>query len=233
MFLYFAPGNVTRVPPDLEYAFDGPTWTRVSTAIGPLGMPAGTLFGAGESVRLDVAHQDWTAIPNTPYAIGVPKNWKPNPESLKRESEIPGHWVTLGDGSKWLVAIAHGFDLNRETFSTPLPRALEYNKSTGRWIAGPVVKRYRKFLELAIGLVDAQTRSQLAGTTSFNYEPVDELAMMGLSTNYRVSSIELSFFEEAYTLDVRQKIIHAILDYPTLELWRQKKRALASAGSTT
>jgi hypothetical protein len=220
MFLYFVPANESRPPDALSYAFDGPTFTRVSTASGPLGMPAGTIFGAGEVVRLDVASQQWAPIPNTPYAIGKPTHWTPRPEELARQSQLPGHWITMNDGSRWLVAIAHGFDPARETFYTPLPRALELDRSTGKWQHGPVLKQHRRFLDLAVGFVNAQTAAHQTESKSFVYEPVDDLAMAGLSTNYRISSIELSFFEEAYTADVRRKILDAILDYPTLKEWQ-------------
>lgn len=234
MFLYFVPSNSATVPDFLRYALeDGCTISRVQTLAGPSGLGNGTLFVRGEATPRITASQTWTVAANNAYAVGVEQGTKLSPDLLAREEPLPGHWVTLGDGSRWLCAIARGFNTEQARFYSPLPRSLQFDPPSNSWIPGKVVRQYRRFLELAMQYAEASTRAIAEERAHFEFPAVDELALLGLTANYRISALELSLFDDAYTIETRRQLINAILDVPTLNAWAEKKREQELAGSNT
>jgi hypothetical protein len=94
-------------------------------------------------------------------------------------------------GRDWLVPFAISY------VSTPgdaiawaeaLPRTLTF--TAGKWIPGEVKARYRRLWDLVQAyqqaLADAFLASPEAERVRFSFEPLDELAVLALATNYRI-----------------------------------------------
>lgn len=237
MFLYFVPRPETGVPACLEYAFESPKKVHKGECMsGPGEAGAGYLFADvsvdRSRVMLDRVKQEWRQIPGTPYYCGRWLDESPTPEKLAREKLLDGHPVELDDGSRWQCAIARGFDIETEYPFVPLPRAMSLG-ADGKWRSTVIAKRYRRFLELALGYDKAHSECIARGDRTFAFDDADELAIAGLTANYRLSSIELSFFEDAYSVSARTHLIAAILDYPTIQAWTKKKIAEGHDGSVS
>jgi hypothetical protein len=237
MFLYYYPGN-GPIPNEFRYAFEeGAPHHRRTVMHGPLGRPAGTII-AHETldtalVKLDEAFQTWKSLPGDSHlCIGLPESIKPDPAQLARPNMLKGHWVTFEDGSNWLVPVARGFDTASETMYLALPIGLEYECSTGRWIAGGVKARHRAFFDLVEQHVKLRVEKLAAQVETYEDPNADSLALAALQTNYRVSSVELSFFAGAYSPDARQSVLNAVIDLPTIIDWNNKKKARLDTTST-
>ena len=235
MLLYFVPGNATAPPAELAYAFERANVSRTQTLAGPHGTGEGIVFSMRRDTRVRFApnDQEWKRVPNTPYFVGKWNDETLTPDGLARPEMRDGHWVELGDGSRWLCAIARGFDVDSERFHTPLPRALQFDPESNAWIPGPVLKPYRRLLELTNAFMGASYTAQCEGLPDFSFPEINELAVLGLTANYRVSSVELSFLTDGYSIEVRNRLIDAITDGPTLLAWTAKKNGPASVGSDT
>lgn len=235
MFLYYVPKPETGVPACLEYAFESPKKVAKAECMsGPGEAGAGYLFADASvdraRVMLDREKQDWRQIPGTPYYCGRWLDESPTPEKLAREQLLDGHSVELDDGSRWQCAIARGFDIETQYPYVPLPRAMTLG-ADGKWRSTAIAKRYRRFLQLALAYDAAHSECLARGDRSFAFDDADELAIAGLTANYRLASIELSFFEDAYSVAARTQLISAILDFPTIAAWTKKKIDEARAGS--
>jgi hypothetical protein len=238
MFLYYYPGN-GPIPHEFRYAFEeGAPHHRRTVMHGPLGRGSGTII-AHETLdpalcKLDEAFQTWKSLPgDSQLCIGLPESIKPDPAPLARPNMLRGHWVKLADGSNWLVPIARGFDSESGGFYCPLPRQLEYECSTGRWMAGKVERRYEAFFELAKSHAELRHEAITEGKSFVSDPNLDNLIIAALQTNYRINHIELSFFPGAYTPETRQSVLDAIMDIPSLLEWQDKKKESGPDGLTT
>lgn len=237
MYLYFVRNRIQTIPPDLAYAFDSKSFTHVETTSGPLGAGPGMIIAhtsvPSERVRLDAAKQTWRKIPKTDMFCGLWCDDKPTPAELQRTEMIDGHPIELEDGSKWQCAIARGFDVDRMRYYSNLPRSLELDEETGRWLPNQFAPQYRRFMALAIAYAEANEAAAESDETTFSFPDIDELAILGLTCNYRISSIELSMIPDAYSIRVRRQLLDAILDFPTIAAWSKKKIAMDSVGSVS
>jgi hypothetical protein len=235
MFLYFAPRLLSSIPPELQYAFDGKSFSHCQTMAGPGGSGSGTVMAsptvAADRVRYVPAEQTWKRIPGTDMFCGKWNDTKPTPSELQRPELIQGHPVELDDGSRWQCAIARGFDSATGSTYSPLPRSLSYDEATGKWLSDRFEKRFERFVDLACAYVLASETAD--AENRFAFDEVDELAIYGLTANYRLSAVELSFFDDAYSVRARKSLIQAILDFPTIAHWNQKKTDAASDGFNT
>ena len=238
MFLYFIPGNSCAVPKCLEYAFEGKTISRQQTMAGPCGSASGFLLANSDDptrTKLDLPNQTWKRIPGIEIEAycGVWNDLKITPSMVAREEMLQSHPVTFEDGSIWMCAVARGFDIAAGHSYSFLPRSLSLDPDSGKWVSKHVILRYRRFADLAQQYVEAQTDAISRDESTFRFDHMDELAILGLTANYKISSIELSFLEDAYSIKVRQELLSAILDIPTLALWQKKTLGSVSDGSGT
>jgi hypothetical protein len=249
MFLYFVPrigGNPFAIPPALRYAGGrGFSLTHRETMAGPEGCGPGWICAvktdATTRVELQLNDQTWARLfvadapaDAPPLFVGRWNDAKLSPGPLQRPNMQPGHPVTLGDGSTWVAAIARGFEAATASSYTPLPRQLERDGKTGKWVHGSVASEYRRFLELALAYVDAANEAAAKDETHFSFEGIDDLAIGALSANYRIGPEELGLFPGVYSTEVRDELIRAALDWPTIEAWTlQKKTEMAGDGSGT
>lgn len=234
MFLYFTPRRIDSIPPELQYAFDSKSYSHVETVSGPLGSGSGMILAhpstPAERVRLEPAKQTWRRIPNSDLLCGIWNDTKPTPSTLQRDVLIDGHPIELEDGSRWQCAIARGFDADRVSYYSPIPRSLELDES-GRWLPSRFAPQYRRFMQLATEYAEANDAAVDSGDTTFSFGGIDELAIMGLTCNYRLSAIELALMPDAYSIRVRNQLLNAILDFPTIEAWTKKKQEAGSVGT--
>jgi hypothetical protein len=239
VFLYYVPRTgADYVAPDcLRYAFERrAAVTRRDIMGGPSGGGVGWLIQTDDQPtdRLtykpdaqtwapihDAAKPDQTA--ETRCWVGRWNDATLSPSSLQRANQIDGHAVELGDGSRWLAAIARGFDVESVGYYSPLPRDLSYDHQTGRWRPNEIAAEYRRFFDLAIEYAAANERAVADEQKTFTFDGIDELAIGALSANYRIGPAELALFPGVYSVAVRKELIDAATDYPTLRDWLQKK----------
>lgn len=244
MFLYYLPSNGTaklEIPASLQYIEErGASRHRREVMQGPGGSPAGWIVAIGdwpaESVGFFPERQTWAAMgpTDTPTVwVGRANDAVLMPDKLARNLMLEGHPVELGDGSRWIAAIARGFDAESSQFYTPLPKTLTYDPTSNRWRPKQVAKEYRRFLELAIEYADAHDNAVAEGQKTFEFEAIDELAIGALTANYRIGPVELSLFDDVYTVPARNALVGVALDFPTINRWVQKKTESAAVGSVT
>jgi hypothetical protein len=238
MFLYYYPG-LGPIPPELHYAIkQTDPHHRRHVMHGPLGRGEGQIIAHGDVdpnlVKIDEAFQSWKPFPGeSKLCVGLTNGTKPDPQQLSRPMMLKGHWVTFEDGSNWLVPIARGFDTASEQMYLALPIGLEYECSTGRWIAGGVKARYKAFFDLVEQHVQLRIEKLAEQVDSYEDPNADQLAIVALQTNYRISAVELSFFDGAYSPDERQSVLNAIIDLPSIIDWNNKKKAQRDSMNTS
>lgn len=244
MFLYFVPksGEQFAIPESIGYAFNSKTaggkLHRRETSRGPNGAGPGFIIADAASMAnadrivLQDAAQRWVHVhdPKTPDKnlrpqVGVWNDDKLTPSTLQRPVLIEGHPVELGDGSQWQAAIARAYDVSGPTVEwfTPLPKTLAFDSEKGRWDQTQVAKQYRRFFDLALAYIAIHDAAIANDEPYFEFPEVDELAIGALTTNYRIGQAELGLFDDVYTVAVRDALLAAVLDFPTMSLWTQKK----------
>ena len=248
MFMYYAPkgpGTPFAVPPHLAYACDrGATYQTREVMAGPNGSGPGWLFRFSNGAKVyddrdlkwDNQATIWAPVFSDSGLECYVGRWVADPldpAKLERPKMLDGHRVTLGDGSVWVAAVARGFDVETSSYYTPLPRTLGYDGKTGKWRPVKVAKEYRRFLELANLYADAHQEAVAADAKTFEFEPIDELAVAALTANYRISHAELSLFEDVYTVTARDALVHCALDFPTIRRWVEKKTEPGDGGAAT
>jgi hypothetical protein len=247
MFLYYVPrigAAKWAIPDHLAYVTDGGIKLhRREVMGGPGGGGGGNVFACGEWDPADVSYladkQTWVAMPPAadPEApacwVGRYNDAPLDSGKLARATMLENHVVALADGSRWHAAVARGFDAQGVHFYTPLPKTLTYDPTSNRWRPAKVAKEYRRFMELAISYGDAHDAAVSTGTATFPFEHIDELAILSLTANYRIGPAELSLFEDVYTVSVRDALVGAALDFPTIKEWTEKKSDSAGDGSST
>jgi len=249
MFFYYTPrvdGAAFSVPAHLNYATDrGASFQNREVLAGPEGPGPGFLFrfstvgGVYDSrdLKSDPEKQTWAPVYNFDGPSGCwVGRWNADqldPQKLERPRLLDGHRVTLADGSVWLAAIARGFNLEDETYYTPLPQTLQFNGKTGKWAPTNVAKEYRQFLSLAHAYADAHAAAVAADAKTFSFPEIDALAVAALTANYRLSHAELGLFDDVYTVTARDALVHCALDFPTIKRWVEKKTEQAGVGAGT
>lgn len=244
MFLYYIPRTAAKfdMPPELSYIEErGATRHRREVLQGPNGSPAGWIIAIGDQPADAVGYypdrQTWAPMGPTDDGpqlhVGRANDAVLDPAKLARATMLEGHPVELGDGSTWVAAVARGFDAETSNFYTPLPKSLTYDPTTNRWRPKQVAKEYRRFLELAIAYAEVHDTAVAEGQKTFEFAEIDELAIAALTANYRVGPVELSLFDDVYTVPARNALVGVALDFPTINRWVQKKTESAAVGSDT
>jgi len=251
MFLYWIPradGAKFAIPDFLDYVKDrGAKLHRREVLSGPEGSGPGWVFAIGEwdvaRVTFTPDAQTWMGIhaPGQPEAEGQPARpqhfvgrWNDtplDPAPLQRPTLLESHTVALEDGTQWAAAVARGFDAEAVHFYTPLPKTLTYDPTSNRWRPRQIGREHRRFLELAIAYGEAHDSAVAAETKAFDFPDVDELAVLALTANYRIGPSELALFEDVYSEKVRDALVSAAMDFPTIIRYSQKKTGEASGSS--
>jgi hypothetical protein len=250
MFLYYVPQGLSqeKVAQQIGYAFEAITACHKQEVLqGPSGQGPGKITADQsldrDRVKLDVEKQYWRRIPNSPIYVGMYRGDTLQPSLLQRSEMVQGCGVYLADGTRWQVAHARKFLTTDSDASTiipfcPLPRTLDLDEETGKWVPTKIAPQYRRLADLAEQYRQASYEAVQkagegsAGVITFTFEPIDDLAIAGLQANYRIGPAELAFFD-AYDVPCRKRLIAAIMDDATFESWQKKRTDAGPAGSTT
>lgn len=241
-FLYFIPEHVTSVRQldewGLSYVFekDGRGFYPCQGK-GVEGVQ-GTVIGderATQTQRITykAAEQTWRKIAGDrsqgkPCFVGFYNDAAPTPEELLRKDALGGHAIRLGDGNDWIIPVARGAaeEGGELRYFAKVPRRLELDEN-GAWISGTIVDRYAELWAVACKFWDAFTGAGVEKTADgvamrMEFNDLVNGAMTALSTNYRVRASEaalLGLLDE----ECCGAILRAVIDWPTVEAFVQKK----------
>ena len=247
-FLYFLPGPPSPTPDQaalanrgLAYAFPRPPVPR--PAGGPEGQ-AGLILASADAFRdqLRVGYfpdrQTWRKIPGGDVYLGFYTAEPPGPSDLARPDATPGHTVTLGDGAGWTIPLARGIDDENGAmvYYQTLPRTTALDEA-GRWVAGGYPPKFARLWDLACAWWDTKVSADLAETAegaraSFDFNGAHDAALLALATNYRVDRAEVAALGLFNPPTVRD-ILDALIDWPVVLKWMQKKTAPLTPGPSS
>lgn len=235
-FLYYLPSekssNCLKLDKIKEFGlghvFDKDAWGCPCNC-GPDDM-IGCVFSvndAGGHMKYNRDKQTWCQIGDA--WLGYWTDKKPKPEELLRDTQIDGEWVAFPDGQNWLVPHARKYvdDGQSDAISVActLPQRLTFED--GKWFRGGVQSQYAEVWQHIIAyeqaIADAIADGDIQdGMVRFNYEHISEMAVAGLTVNYRIGAHELNALE-VFDENTRSLIIDAMRDQKTYMNWAKKK----------
>jgi hypothetical protein len=233
-FLYYVPTTKQTLnlsdmqAAGLGYAFDRDCVPR-AVSNGPDGAGGVVCGTTSKGLGYFSDRQKWRKIPGSSAWVGMAKDDPPGPDELSREEQLGGHWVTLGDGNRWLCPVARGVAETDDSagWYVALPSVLALSDS-GEWVSGEVELRYRHLWELATAFWDAFSGANVEkGGISFDFQGLPDAAVTCLAANYRIGRAEaalLSLFDDKQAKAAA--ILQALIDWPS---WDEilKKKAVA------
>lgn len=227
---------------------------------GPSGEP-GVIVGFGDSsspVGYHPNKQRWRRIPaagnssdGTNGILNTGKVFQPGAGAwvgaccdqpiaateFARPSLLPGHAVELADGNKWIVPIARGFTEHEDSLSwlIALPTIVGLGDD-GRWMTGGVVPKYAKLWATANKFWDVLQSEINAGgdddePVTLQFDELQDAAVIALQANYAIGPAEVALLG-LFDTTAAQRILLALVDWPTLEAFNKKKRASEALNST-
>jgi hypothetical protein len=210
-FLYFLPDQqASRLSGEMLAAHglshiidrrDQQLHARDIVANGPGGL-RGVVIGAADRWQVEEVKQspalEWVRFPKAHADCQAWMGWVrerplPKPAELARSQQLPGEWLTLADGEKWLVPIARDFEGDCQ-----LPLAFDLDDETGEWVPAKVRNEYQKIWNHAqaylIARIEAQLEAEANNQDTFSFVVPDGHALTAdaLAANYRVSQRELA-----------------------------------------
>lgn len=208
---------------------DPPKITHRGSEIGPAGKRCILFWAEGPADKLHFkpAEQVWSESNNGKFHIGYYADDPPTESQLARKDQIAGHRVENSDGQKWLIPTARIFPAG-----TRLPETLLLGPDN-KVYTRPIAK-YAEFSRRAEVLWN-DFKKQLGwaeGEQELSYADEMLLVIEAISFNYHVGADEINALELLNTKNF-EKIIHAIVDIPTLnakleEMGEQKKNSQAT-----
>lgn len=229
MLLYFTTQK--RISKDqvnkwLPGRFDNIVKREVGT--GPGGV-AGQVFCSDSSrCRYDAKSQTWKQIGDELW-VGWDKAKPPTPESLQRDSMIPGHVVELA-GQRWMIPMVREWNFRSESasilYSIVLAKSAQYDAETKTWTAGDVVEKQKRMFELAQDIYERYCkRSEDDVSFDLPENPLDVCAEF-LAVNYRIGPEEISVLGLLnFDFDSAWSVLRLVIDEPGLIEAHQKKMA--------
>lgn len=185
--------------------------------------------------------QTWRQIPPAlladdapPIWVGHKKNQLPAPRDLQRDSMIDGHWVELLDKQRWCAPAAFATDVDiaeNDPQKIALPAVARLGED-GRWHLCDVAPDYRRLYEVAIDFWKHWSGAEYdpqKQTLTFDMGGSYQAAVLCLQTNYRVADVECDLLGLLDTECVVE-ILKALIDWPTMRQWLQKKTGAGPAG---
>lgn len=235
-FLYFKPGqpsvNAEKAKDwGLGYAFTTRACGGQCQGQTPSG-GAGIVFAdkqrMGESpIKMDMPNQVWGKIPQSDVWVGYWKDAPPTPEDLEREHQLPGYFVPLADGRRWLMPTVRRFDRSQTAFTSALPCYMEVD-ADGKWSEGRVLGIHAHLWDLTTPYADelfrANTEDGFVAREFTKQELCDAVAVL-LQTNYAVGVAELSLMRALTNEEATKNAILFSCEVPVFLEWlvSQKK----------
>ena len=186
--------------------------TQRGSEIGPAGGKCILFWAEGPADKLVFKPelQVWNKSNNGKFQIGYYTDSPPTEKELARKDQIDGHFVENEDGQKWRIPMARIFPAG-----TRLPETLLLGPDN-KVYTKPIAK-YAEFSRRAEVLWE-DFKKQLGwveGEQELDYSDEMLLVIEALSFNYHVGVDEINAMELLNTKNF-EKIIHAIVDVPTL-----------------
>jgi len=189
-------------------------------------------------LRYAEAGQTWLRVPGSDVVmVGCWDDAPPLPEDLARKTQVEGHWVTLGDGRKWLVPAARHWQLEdgepRWLLALPTKRTVT---PEGKWVEGPVAARFRDLWDRVVRITESEDKAlQNADESALDWLNVDVqcgLVVDALAVNYRVGPAEVALLGLLQT-GIFLAVLDALNDKPTLKGLLGKKAEASGEASTS
>lgn len=240
-FVYYRPGSGTRPSDDelvpLSYMLGRPPAVSVrETRAGPDGQGSGALFWRSDNGFVGAFlpdRQRWLRVGDTPVSVGVSDDAPlPGPDDLRRERQLPGRLVELGDGRRWLVPTVREWveENGAPRWRPTLPTEPTQNEA-GEWVAGEIDRDYQELWEASLRWWDAQEAAALTakddeGPAVVTLDEGLTAALSALQINYRIGAAEaqlLGLFRHERGADVLNAMIdwHGLIE---LNAALEKKR---------
>jgi len=239
VFQYYIPGaskGLTRTELDaidLGYMLDdGETHAQhVEVIKGPDGKKGAVIASHSPTPEGRIGYypdeQEWRQAPGRSWWVGMWTAEKPTPDTLRRKSQLDGHFVLLGDERQWLCPVAralHEGDDGQLHAINPVPKALDLD-ADGNWTVSGDAGRYAHLWPLAKKWLDAingGTEDPVDGVWTWDWEDTADTAVTCLQANYRIGKLEsvmLGLLDGATTTQVVQTLV----DHQTWQAWMAKK----------
>lgn len=158
---------------------------------------------AVEQVKLIPDAIEWVKFPRSFVADGelAPSlGWmkvepKPGPQDLARAEQIPGKFLPLADGGRWLIPNARVITEFGSSVCN-LKSSFDLDDETGDWVRGQVLPQFRKIWDHGNAYMesrqDAIIAAQPGEEITWNIPSWQELIVDAIQANYRVSARELA-----------------------------------------
>lgn len=234
--LYYLPG--ARSPfgrekleaAGLGYAVEPGRLTWVESLRGPEGAPAGVVCAdtAGcEEARIGLypERQVWRKAPGRDWWLGWYRDHVPGPNELRREKQLAGHWVELGDGRKWLAPVARSWagDVGNVRWVRAVEAAYALDEE-GNWAVTGVAAAHEALWGAANAVWEEVRQLEETGKRTLELQDQAGMAVLALGMNYRVSAVEASALG-LLTDGAMAEIFRALIDWPKLEELSKKNAA--------
>lgn len=233
-FLYFVPANSQQPPESIGYAFKDHVQTREVAGAGPSGQ-AGMLF-ADDGVKSQHLgyypnKQSWRRIPGEDTWLGwYPEN-PPKEASLRKSEMLNGYQIELGNGESWTIPVARTWN-EKGNYITVLPCVVDVDEN-GRVIkSDKVVSAYQDLWKTASDIFDG-IKSALESDGEADLKLDYESCFKVISTNYRVSNIEIAALELINTKNT-WLVAHAVVDllnHPLLSVKKNEEPSTSNIGA--
>ena len=164
------------------------------------------------------AKQTWSKRFGLSSWVGTWNDRPVTPASLARSQLLDGPAVELLDGNRWQVpTLRKWVDADASLdFSNELPRVMQRSQSTGRFVLGAVIPKYRELWEQSLKIADNMF-AQLAQSESaaLDDSEVEHFVCDVLAANYRVDADVISHLQ-LLTPEICGAIVRSALDWDTL-----------------
>jgi hypothetical protein len=182
------------------------------------GILVGESSHSADYMHYEPAKQTWSKRFGLSSWVGTWNDRPVSPASLARSPLLDGNLVTLLDNQQWQIPLLrkwHETDAAFE-FGNQMPRVMQRSQTTGRFVLGAVIPKYRELWDLSLKIADSMF-AQLAQTESATLDEseVEEFVCAVLAANYRVDADVISHLQ-LLTAELSGAIVRAALDWDTL-----------------
>jgi hypothetical protein len=147
----------------------------------------------------------------------------PKPMDLARKEMIGGHDVKLPDGNLWTIPVCREFQESGQ-YRIALPQKMDLDAS-GEWVTDVIVAKHQQLWDASCDWFDfiiANSGDESDETIEVMVSDVADSCVLALSTNYRVSKIEVAMLGLLTSVS-RADVMNATIDLPAVEDQLKKK----------
>jgi len=173
--------------------------------------------------------EDGQLAPSVGWMKGEPM---PGPQDLARAEQIPGKYLTLVDGGKWLIPNARIITEFGSSVCN-LKSSFDLDDETGDWVRGQVLPQFRKIWDHANAYMESRQEAILSAQPgeeiTWNIPDWQELVVDAIQANYRVSARELATLGVLVT-GLAVDIARVLVDDDGLARIKKKEAVATGAG---